>query len=433
MRLRLPLWLDIVAVAVSYYKGHMASTDTNLTSKDSSKAAAKAAQDTWGDDTLAIRCGFERSHYGEHGEPIMTTSSYVFQSAAEAAARFGGQSDGPIYSRFTNPTVQIFEQRLAAMEGAEACIGTASGMAATTTLLLGTLQQGDEIVATRNMFGSTVNLFKNFLPRYGITVHWADGLDVNSWAPLVSSKTKLLYIETPTNPLTQLADIRVFADLAHAHGAQLVVDNCFCTPALQKPMEHGADVVVHSATKYLDGQGRCVGGAVAGSAELIDRLTAFMRSAGPCMSPFNAWVFIKGLETLSLRMQRHSESAEKLASWLDNHPKVSHVYYPGLDSHPDKALAARQQKSFGGILSIDIIGARESAWRCIDAVKLCSITGNLGDARTTITHPATTTHGRITAEDREASGIGEGLVRLAVGLEDVADIQADLEQALSHT
>ena len=387
---------------------------------------------SWGDDTLAIRSGFERSQYGEHGEPIMTTSSYVFGSAAEAAARFGGQSKGPIYSRFTNPTVQIFEQRLAAMEGGEACIGTASGMAATATLLLGTLQQGDEIVATRNMFGSTVNLFKNFLPRYGITVHWADGLSVDNWAPLVNAKTRLLYLETPTNPLTQLADIKAFAELAHAHNAQLVVDNCFCTPALQKPMLHGADVVIHSATKYLDGQGRCVGGAVVGSSDLIEKLTAFMRSAGPCMSPFNAWVFLKGLETLSMRMQRHSDNAVVLANWLSGHPKVSHVYYPGLDSHPDKALAERQQKTPGGILSIELVGAREEAWRCIDAVKLCSITGNLGDARTTITHPATTTHGRISAEDRAASGIVEGLVRIAVGLEDVEDIRADLDQALAQ-
>ncbi|MFK7995981.1 MAG: O-succinylhomoserine sulfhydrylase [Granulosicoccus sp.] len=406
--------------------------DTSLTSNDSSKGTAELVQQSWRDDTLAIRGGFERSQYGEHGEPIMTTSSYVFKNAAEAAARFSGESDGPIYSRFTNPTVQIFEKRLAAMEGGEACIGAASGMAATATLLLGTLQQGDEIVATRNMFGSTVNLFKNFLPRYGIQVHWADGLDVNSWSTLVHDKTRLLYLETPTNPLTQLADIRAFADLAHAHGAQLVVDNCFCTPALQKPLEHGADIVMHSATKYLDGQGRCVGGAVVGSAELVNKLTAFMRSAGPCMSPFNAWVFAKGLETLGLRMQRHSESAATLASWLSNHPKVSHVYYPGLDSHPDQALAARQQKTPGGILSLEIAGNRDEAWRCIDAVRLCSITGNLGDARTTITHPATTTHGRISADDRAASGIGEGLIRLAVGLEDVEDIQADLDQALAH-
>lgn len=386
----------------------------------------------WSDDTLAIRSGFERSQHGEHGEPIMATSSYVFANAAEAAARFSGESTGPIYSRFTNPTVNIFEHRLAALEGGEACIGAASGMAATATLLLGTLQQGDEIVATRNMFGSTVNLFKNFLPRYGITVHWADGLQVSAWAELVNDKTKLLYLETPTNPLIELADIRAFADLAHAHGAQLVVDNCFCTPALQKPLALGADIIVHSATKYLDGQGRCVGGAVVGSAELIEKLTAFMRSAGPCMSPFNAWVFIKGLETLSLRMFKHSDNASALAHWLESHPKVKHVYYPGLASHPDADLALTQQRAAGGMLSFEIKGARAEAWRCIDAVKLCSITGNLGDARTTITHPATTTHGRISAEDRVAAGIGEGLIRIAVGLEAIDDIQNDLEYALEQ-
>lgn len=406
-------------------------TGASLTSNDKTQVTSHTATDVWRTDTLAIRCGFERSQFGEHGEPIMSTSSYIFKSAEEAAARFSGKNPGPIYSRFTNPTVQIFEQRLAAMEGGDACIGAASGMAATATLMLGTLRQGDEIVATRNMFGSTVNLFKNFLPRYGIIVHWADGLDVNSWGPLVNDKTRWLYLETPTNPLTQLADIHAFADLAHAYNAQLVVDNCFCTPALQKPLEYGADVVIHSATKYLDGQGRCVGGAVVGSSELIEKLTAFMRSAGPCMSPFNAWVFIKGLETLGLRMQRHSENAATLASWLSDHPKVAHVYYPGLDSHPDHALAARQQKTSGGILSLEIVGARQEAWRFIDAVKICSITGNFGDTRTTITHPSTTTHGRITDEDRAASGITDGLIRLAAGLEDVADIQADLEQALA--
>lgn len=384
----------------------------------------------WSDDTLAIRSGFERTHFGEHGEPIMATSSYVFANAAEAAARFSGESDGPIYSRFTNPTVQIFEQRLASLEGAEACIGAASGMAATATLLLGTLQQGDEIVATRNMFGSTVNLFKNFLPKYGITVKWADGLKVDAWSSLVTNRTKLLYLETPTNPLTELADIRAFAELAHAHGAELVVDNCFCTPALQKPLMLGADIVIHSATKYLDGQGRCVGGAVVGSSQLIERLTAFMRSAGPCMSPFNAWVFIKGLETLSLRMFRHSENAATLADWLESHPGIARVYYPGLTSHPDRQLALKQQRAAGGMLSFEVHGGKDAAWRCIDAVNLCSITGNLGDARTTITHPATTTHGRISAEDRQASGISDSLIRIAVGLEDIADIKKDLEQAL---
>lgn len=386
----------------------------------------------WGDDTRAIRAGFERSNFGEHGEPIMTTSSFVFGSAAEAAARFGGQDDGLIYSRFTNPTVQVFERRLASMEGSEAAIGTASGMAATALLILGTLRSGDEVVATRNMFGSTVNLFRNFLPRYGITVRWADDFCADSWASLCSSNTRLLYLETPTNPLTEIADIAAIADIAHAHDARLAVDNCFCTPVLQKPLELGADIITHSATKYLDGQGRCVGGAVCGSQALIDELTSFMRSAGPCMSPFNAWVFTKGLETLRLRMFEHSRNADVLARWLVEQPGIGRVYYPGLESHPQHDLAARQQKTSGGILSFEVDGGRDAAWRLIDGTTLCSITGNLGDARTTITHPATTTHGRMTAEDRAAAGIGEGLVRVAVGLEDVEDLRRDLEQALAR-
>ena len=363
----------------------------------------------------------------------MTTSSYVFSSASEAAARFSGESSGPIYSRFTNPTVQIFENRLAALEGGEACIGTSSGMAAIATVFLGSLQQGDEIVACRNMFGSTVNLLKNFLPRYGITVQWADDLNVESWTGLVNQNTKYLYLETPTNPLTELADISALAELAHSVDAGLIVDNCFCTPALQKPLEFGADVVIHSATKYLDGQGRCVGGAVVGSQVLIDTLTSFMRSAGPCMSPFNAWVFIKGLETLSLRMNQHSANATELAGWLENHANVRRVNYPGLASHPNADLAKKQQKLPGGILSFEVAGNQAAAWRLIDAVKLCSITGNLGDARTTITYPATTTHGRMSAEDRTLAGINESLIRLAVGLEHVNDIKPDLELALART
>ncbi|MBX2882894.1 MAG: O-succinylhomoserine sulfhydrylase [Granulosicoccus sp.] len=385
----------------------------------------------WSEDTLAIRCGFERTPLGEHSEPIMATSSFVFSSAAEAAERFSADGDGLIYSRFTNPTVQIFEKRLASLEGGEACIGTASGMAATASLILGTLQQGDEIVATRNMFGSTVNLFKNFLPRYGITVKWADSLRLEDWLPLVNQNTRYLYLETPSNPLTELADIEAFSEIAHAHDAELVVDNCFCTPALQKPLSLGADIVIHSATKYLDGQGRCVGGAVVGSSALIKRLTAFMRSAGPCMSPFNAWVFIKGLETLNLRMFQHSRNADTLANWLQSHPRIRRVYYPSLSSHPDAALAAKQQRAAGGVVSFEVEGDRSDAWRCIDAVQLCSITANLGDARTTITHPATTTHGRISSEDRKASGISDTLIRVAVGLENVDDIIDDLDQALS--
>ena len=384
----------------------------------------------WGDDTLSVRAGFERSQFGEHAEPIMTTSSYVFNSAADAAARFSGDQPGMIYSRFTNPTVAVFEQRLAALEGAQAGIGTASGMAATATLMLGTLRQGDHLIATRNMFGSTVNLLKNFLPRYGIEVSWADSFDADEWAALSTDRTKYFYLESPTNPLTEVADIAALARSAHASGARLIVDNCFCTPALQKPIALGADIVVHSATKYLDGQGRCVGGAVVGSQELIDELVGFMRSAGPCMSPFNAWVFLKGLETLSLRMHQHSKNASILAHWLSEQACVSKVNYPGLVEHPQHALASSQQSSYGGILSFELNGGKAAAWHLIDATKLCSITGNLGDARTTITHPASTTHGRMSAEDRARAGVSDKLIRLSVGLENIEDIQRDLDQAM---
>lgn len=384
-----------------------------------------------GDDTLAVRAGFERSSFMEHAEPIVTTSSYVFENAAQAAARFTGDDDGVIYSRFTNPTVQIFEKRLAAMEQAQSCIAAASGMAAINLLFMGTMRSGDHIVCNRSMFGSTVNQIKNLLPRFGIEVSWANSFEPQEWASLITKKTRYLYLETPTNPLTQVADISALADVAHAAGVKLVVDNCFCTPALQKPLLFGADVVIHSATKYLDGQGRCVGGAVVGSAELIEELTSYMRSVGPCMSPFNAWVFLKGLETLSLRMHQHSRNASALADWLASHPAISQVHYPGLDSHPQYALAKQQQKAAGGIVSFDLIGGKEAAWRTIDNTRLCSITGNLGDSRTTITHNATTTHARISAEDRQAAGVTDGLIRLSVGLENVEDIQQDLEAALS--
>ena len=386
----------------------------------------------WSVTTQAVRAGFERSAFGEHAEPIMTTSSFVFASAEEAARRFGGKDPGPIYSRFTNPTVQIFEKRLAAMEQCEAGMATASGMAATMMLMLGTLTQGDEIVASRNMFGSTVNLLQNFLPRYGIKVNWADGLSVENWAPLVTKSTKYLFLETPTNPLTEIADIKAMADLAHSVDARLAVDNCFCTPALQQPAALGADVIVHSATKYLDGQGRCVGGALVGSQDLMDELMPFMRSGGPCMSPFNAWVFLKGLETLHIRMQQHSRNAATIAQWLTSHPAIDHVYYPGLANHPQRSLVDAQQANGGGIVSFEVRGKQKDAWRVIDAVKLCSITANLGDSRTTITHPASTTHGRMSEEDRQAAGIHENLIRLAVGLEDVVDIQTDLDRALAQ-
>lgn len=400
-------------------------------SNQSENTLSSDKDNPWGDDTLAVRAGFERSSLQEHAEPIVTTSSFVFNSAAEAAARFSGKTPGLTYSRFTNPTVQVFEKRLAALERSEACIATASGMAAINLLFMGTMRAGDHIVCTRNMFGSTVNQIKNFLPRFGIEASWANSFSPNEWAGLITDKTRYLYLETPTNPLTEVADIKALADVAHSAGVKLIVDNCFCTPALQKPALLGADVVIHSATKYLDGQGRCVGGAVTGSSELIDELTSYMRSVGPCMSPFNAWVFLKGLETLSLRMHQHSRNAGVLAHWLESHPAVNRVHYPGLKSHPHHELANSQQKAAGGILSFDIKGGKEAAWKTIDSTKLCSITANLGDSRTTITHNATTTHGRISDEDRAASGITDGLVRVSVGLEDVDDIQRDLDTALS--
>jgi len=391
----------------------------------------KADDKTLSDDTLAVRAGFERSSFSEHSEPIMATSSFVFDSAAHAARRFSGDEAGNVYSRFTNPTVQIFERRLASLEQSEACIATSSGMAAINMLFMGTLQPGDHIVCTRTMFGSTVTQFKNYLTRFGIDVSWAMSFAPSEWAELMTPKTRYFYLETPTNPITEVADIRALADVAHSGSAKLVVDNCFCTPALQKPIALGADVVIHSATKFLDGQGRCVGGAVAGPQDLIDELTAYMRSVGPSMSPFNAWVFLKGLETLSLRMAQHSRNAEHLAQWLNSHPQVQSVNYPGLATHPQFDLCRQQQKSPGGILSFDLKGGKSAAWQTIDATQLCSITANLGDARTTITHSATTTHARISEEDRQASGITAGLVRLAVGLEDVNDIQNDLDTALS--
>lgn len=384
----------------------------------------------WHDDTKAVRAGFERSNFGEHAEPIYTTSSYVFESAAAAAARFGGEEPGNVYSRFTNPTVQTFERRLASLEGGEACIATSSGMAAIASIVFATMQQGDHMVVSKNLFGSTVNLLSKYPARFGVDVDFALGFDVQTWAALIRPNTKYLYLETPTNPLMQIADIKAFANLAHENGVQLIVDNCFCTPALQKPLELGADIIVHSATKFLDGQGRCVGGAVVGTDELIKEMTGYMRSAGPTMSPFNAWVFTKGLETLSLRMQQHSHNAMVIANELCAIPSISRVIYPGLANHPDHDLAKQQQTNFGGIVSIEMSGGREAAWALIDAVKLCSITGNLGDTRTTITHPATTTHGRLTQDQRDEAGISEGLIRLAIGLEHASDIASDIAQAI---
>jgi O-succinylhomoserine sulfhydrylase len=385
----------------------------------------------WGLATRAIRVGHERTAEGEHGEPIFPTSSFVFSSAAEAAARFNGDEPGNIYSRFTNPTVRNFEQRLAAMEGGEACVATSSGMAAILAVCMGLLQAGDHIVSSRSVFGTTTVLFEKYLARFGVDTTFVSLSDLAAWEAAIRPNSKLLFIETPSNPLTELADIGALADLAHARGCLLVVDNCFCTPALQRPLELGADVVVHSATKYLDGQGRCVGGAVVGNAKTVgEEVFGVLRTAGPTMSPFNAWVFLKGLETLDLRMQAHSRNAAELASWLEAQPAVARVYYPGLESHPQHALAERQQQAPGGILSFELKGGQAAAWQLIDATRMLSITANLGDVKTTITHPATTTHGRLSPEQKQLVGITGGLVRIAVGLEDIADIRADLQRGL---
>ncbi|HWR88263.1 MAG TPA: O-succinylhomoserine sulfhydrylase [Acidiferrobacterales bacterium] len=381
----------------------------------------------WGFDTRAVRAGQHRTAEGEHSEPIFPTSSYVFASAAEAAARFSGEKPGNIYSRFTNPTVRTFEERLATLEGGEKCVATASGMAAILSTCLALLRSGDHIVASRNVFGPTVLLFNNYLGRFGVETTYVSLTDYAAWEKAIKPNTKLLYLETPSNPLTEIADIARLAKLAHAKGCLLVVDNCFCTPALQRPLALGADIVIHSATKYLDGQGRCIGGAVVGNAELVGKeVYGFMRTAGPSLSPFNAWVFLKGLETLSLRMKAHSASAQALAEWLERQPRVQRVYYPGLASHPQHALAKQQQTGFGGIVAFELKGEKAAAWRLIDSTRLISITANLGDTKSTITHAATTTHGRLTPEQRAEAGISDGLIRISVGLEDVEDLKRDL-------
>jgi len=382
-------------------------------------------------DTLAVRAGQVRTAEGEHAEPIFLTSSYVFDSAAAAAARFSGEDPGNIYSRFTNPTVRTFEQRLAAMEGGERCVATASGMSAIYATCAGILKQGDHIISSRSIFGSTVILFNNFLAKFGIEISYVDQADIKSWSDAFRSNTRLLFLETPSNPLTEIADIRLLASLAHDHDCLLAVDNCFCTPALQRPLDLGADIVIHSATKYIDGQGRCVGGAVVGTEQVVGSdVYGFLRTAGPTMSPFNAWVFLKGLETLGLRMQRHCQNAQAVATWLEQQENVERVYYPGLESHPQHQLASEQMKDYGGIVSFQVKGGQQAAWRLIDATKMLSITANLGDSRTTITHPATTTHGRLTPEERAQAGISDGLIRVAVGLEDIRDIKADLARGL---
>lgn len=384
-----------------------------------------------GMDTIAIRAGHIRTAEGEHGEPLFLTSSYVFDDAAEAAARFSGEKLGNIYSRYTNPTVRIFEQRIAALEGAEQAVATASGMAAIFSTCMALLKAGDHVVCSRNVFGTTTTLLEKYLGRLGVNTTFVTLTNIEQWRKAVRPETKLFFLESPSNPLSDIADIKELAALAQASNALLVVDNCFCTPALQQPLKLGADLVVHSATKYIDGQGRCLGGVVAGCSELITEILTFVRTAGPTMSPFNAWVFIKGLETLRLRMVAHSANALELAQWLEQQPAVEKVFYAGLPDHPGHKIAAKQQRAFGGVLAFRVKGTREQAWKVIDSTKIISRTANLGDTKTTIIHPATTTHGRLSDELKAETGITENLIRLAVGLEDIADIKADLLRGLS--
>jgi O-succinylhomoserine sulfhydrylase len=382
-------------------------------------------------DTLAVRAGIHRSEFNEHSEALYLTSSFVFRSAAQAAARFANEEPGYVYSRFSNPTVTAFQERLAALEGGESCVATASGMSAILACAMGLLKSGDHVVSSSGVFGATVQLFTTVLGKFGIDTTFVAGADVDAWSRAVRPTTRLMFLETPSNPLTEVADVAALAAVAKRAGAVLAVDNCFCTPALQRPLALGADLVIHSATKYLDGQGRVLGGAVVGRRDLVmDGVFPFLRTAGPSLSPFNAWVLLKGLETLRIRMEAQSQRALELARWVEAHPRVERVYYPGLASHPQHALALRQQTAGGAIVSFDVRGGRAAAWRVIDATRLLSITANLGDTKSTITHPASTTHGRISAEARAAAGIGEGLLRVAVGLEAVEDLKADLARGL---
>ncbi|MCK0152319.1 O-succinylhomoserine sulfhydrylase [Alcanivorax sp. S6407] len=386
-------------------------------------------------ETLAIRTAQLRTDEMAHSDPIFLTSSFVYESAAQAAARFGGEEPGNIYSRFTNPTVRAFEQRLAALEGGEACVAFASGMAAISGTFFSLLAPGDHVVSSRSVFGTTNVIFDRYLKKFGIETTMVDLKDLSAWEAAIRPETKILFLETPSNPLSEIGDIAALAKLAHDNDALLVVDNCFCTPALQKPIEMGADIIIHSATKYLDGQGRCLGGAVVGPKPQMDDVLGFVRSAGACMSPFNAWVFLKGLETLSLRMEAQSARTLELAQWLESQPGIVKVHYAGLSSHPQHELAGKQQSAYGAVMSIEVEDAagnrdRQAAWRFIDATRLISITANLGDVKTTVTHPASTTHGRVAEEEKRRAGVTENLIRLAIGLESVKDLKADLERGL---
>ncbi len=386
----------------------------------------------WHPDTIAVRAATQRSQFGEHSEALFLTSSFTYENAAQAAARFKGEEPGPVYSRFTNPTVAMFEQRLAAMERMEAGVATATGMSAILACAMALCAQGDHIVSSRSLFGSTYNLFAQLMARFGVSTTFVGQNDLDAWRAAVTPKTKFLYVETPSNPLLEVADVAALAEIARGVGAELIVDNCFCTPALQRPAEYGASIVLHSATKFLEGQGRVLAGAILARKQLIEeKFIPYMRTAGPALSAFNAWLLLKSMETLSARMEKQSRNAQLLAERLAGHPGVKVVNYPGLPTHPQHALAMRMQNGSGGaLLSFEVTGGREHAWRVIDAVKICSITGNLGDTRSTITHPATTTHARLTQEARDAAGIREGLVRLSVGLEYVEDLWADVSRSL---
>ncbi len=382
-------------------------------------------------ETLAVRAGQQRSPEGEHGEALFLTSSYVFRTAADAAARFAGEVPGNVYSRYTNPSVRTFETRIAALEGAEQAVATASGMSAILAMVMSLCSAGDHVLVSRSVFGSTISLFEKYFKRFGIEVDYPPLADLDAWQAACKPNTRLFFVESPSNPLAELVDIAALAEIAHARGALLAVDNCFCTPALQKPLALGADIVIHSATKYIDGQGRGMGGVVAGRAEQMKEVVGFLRTAGPTLSPFNAWLFLKGLETLKIRMQAHSQTALELARWLEGQPGVERVHYAGLESHPQHELACRQQSAFGAVVSFEVAGGRDAAWRFIDATRMISITTNLGDTKTTIAHPATTSHGRLSPAERANAGISDSLIRIAVGLEDLGDLRQDLARGLA--